>query len=191
VLGGCTARPLPPGPTDADVARYYDAIADSHWDALGFGPSVERPATPATQFSTPETWAASVARCMNDAGFDEYSAQGGSLTITEPDPNPSTEQKLASYICELSYQPAAVTGQILSAAQLDYVYDYYLRFLIPCLELQGETLDDVPSREAFVAQSALGPWSPYWGIVTRDTERFERLRTECPPMPPGLSDPLA
>lgn len=186
-LSGCTATPLPPGPTDADIAEYYAAVADAHWEALGFGPAVERPATPAIRFSSPESWAASVAGCMNAAGFDEYSAQGGSLTITEPDPNPSTEQKLASFTCELSFQPVAPPGLILSAAQLEYVYDYYLRFLVPCLGLQGESIDDVPSREAFLAQSVIGPWSPYWSIVTRDAEKFERLRIECPAMPPGLS----
>ncbi len=191
VLSGCTARELPAGPTEADVAKYYEAVADAHWAGLGLGAGVERPETPSIQFSTQEDWAASVARCMNDAGFDFYSAQGGALTVTGDlsGPTDTVEEKVAGYVCQLSYQPEAVDGQILSRAQLDYVYDYYLRFLIPCLGSRGERVADIPDRASFVAESGIGPWNPYWAVMTDSQDAFEESRAQCPPMPPGLATP--
>ncbi|GAB3606801.1 hypothetical protein GCM10027413_22100 [Conyzicola nivalis] len=190
VLSGCTARELPAGPTEADVDRYYDAIADAHWNALGFDPAVPRPDIE-IGFTTAETWAEQVARCLNEAGFDGYSEQGGTLLVTGDATNleQSAEEKLANYRCQIAHQVRPVAGQILSAAQLEYVYDYYVRFLVPCLEARGEEITDMPDRESFLAESFVGAWSPYWSSISADREEFARLRVECPPMPPGIAVP--
>lgn len=51
---------------------------------------------------------------------------------------------------------------ILNKAQADYLYDYYVERLIPCLESIGMTVGEAPRRVEFtrLPYGALG-WSPY------------------------------
>ena len=191
LLSGCTTQPLPAGPSDSDVARYYAAISDSRWNSMGFGPAVERPVVVDAQPVAPEVWAARVAGCMNDAGFPNYSAQGGGLTISSLDGVQTTEERVALYACQELFPIESDAAGVLSTGQLRYVYSYYVRFLVPCLESRGYDLGDVPPADRFLEQGNLGVWNPYWNDLASETDDRSALQTQCPPMPPGIADPYS
>jgi hypothetical protein len=195
-LAGCTTQPLPEGPSDSDIAEYYAASSDARWQSMAFDPAVERPVVVDVQPVSLELWASRIADCMNSAGYQAYSEQGGGLSITATDSTAgtvvqSTEEKLALYACQELYPIESDATGVLSTPQLQYIYRYYVRFLLPCLESRGYDVGDVPPADAFVEQGNFGVWSPYWGDITRDTDVLAALQFECPPMPPGIDDPYS
>jgi hypothetical protein len=189
-LAGCTTQPLPAGPSDGDVARYYAAVSDARWNSLGLGPAVERPVITNARPIAREVWATRVADCMNGAGFANYSEQGGGLTVLSSDGLQATEEKVALYMCQELYPVESDATAVFSVGQLRYVYRYYTSFLVPCLESRGYDIGDVPPRDAFLDQGNLGVWNPYWSGTTWDTDTLAALRSHCPPMPPGIPDPF-
>ena len=206
VLAGCTTQALPAPPSDAEIERFYSAEADARWAGFGFGASVERPVITDVSPIPDEVWASRIAACMNGAGYTNYSEQGGGLSVTssEPAQSPdsddsletvqpfgtgSTDERLALYSCEQSYPIESQQAGLLSDAQLDYVYGYYARFLVPCLEARGYVVNDVPSRETFLAHGNLGVWNPYWGDISQNADTLAGLRVECPASPSGIADP--
>jgi hypothetical protein len=186
LLAGCTATPLPEGPSDAEVERYYAETADSVWASLDMPDSVEQPGVERSGTITAGEWAFTIATCMNDSGYDSYSAAGGGLSSAGAIDGPSPRERVALYTCQARY-PVEGGMALLTAAQRDYVYDYYAAFLLPCLELHDYTVEAIPSRDDFHAQS--GYWSPYTDVrifTSADEVARAQLQTECPPLPPGL-----
>jgi len=199
ILTGCTSQPLPQGPSDAEVAQYYSDFSDARWEAMGFGDGIERPVIVDPQPISRDLWASRMASCMNGAGYASYSEQGGGLTVTGTDPAPdqsalataenATQERLAMYTCQELYPVVGEQGEVFSTAQLRYIYGYYVRFLVPCLESRGYTIDDVPPRDAFLEQGNIGVWNPYWGAFSQNADELAALQVACPPMPPGMVNP--
>jgi len=188
-LSGCTTQPLPAGPSDADVARYYSDLSDALWDGTGLGPGVERPVIAEVQPITRDVWARRVADCMNNAGFANYAAQGGGLTSAGAQELQPVEEKLALFSCQELYPVAVSVNEVASDEQLEYVYGYYVRFLVPCLESRGYSINPVPTRASFLAQRNVGLWNPYWVDISQNSSSLAALQRACPPMPPGIADP--
>ena len=188
-LSGCTTQPLPAGPSDADVARYYADLSDTRWEITGFGPEVERPVIAEVQPIGRDVRARRVVACMNDAGFGQYSAQGGGITVSGVQAVQPENEKLAFFACQEMYPVEVSANEVASEQELEYIRGYYVRFLVPCLESRGYAIDPVPSLERFQQQRSFGLWNPYWSDITQNTASLAALQRACPPMPPGIADP--
>jgi hypothetical protein len=72
---------------------------------------------------------------------------------------------------------------VLNAAQLDYLYDYYLESLIPCLEVNGIHIRTVQTRKQFLDRA--GGWNPYVSNGGALLGGTGRIAAKCPAYPEG------
>jgi hypothetical protein len=188
-LAGCTAvGPPPSGFSPRQWNERHELELDLSWQRTGLADSL-RPPAPDTVAISPEEWAEAFATCMNDAGFDNYQAQGSGVMITEVSQTPEVAdaQSIARYTCDASFRIAGYEGY--NDAEIDYLYDYYRDELIPCLALHLVEIAprDVPTRQQF--SEFFGGWNPY-GAVTPGSQKVlfsdASIADECPDSPPGI-----
>lgn len=189
LLSGCSAVPAPqPGFTADELADVHEHVLDLRWSWTQL-PDERRPPDPEVQVVSDEEWAPFLARCMNEAGFDNYEAVGNGLLIDDVPADEQDASALAFFICESSIRIEGSDRFLLNPQQLDYIYDYYVQMLVPCLALRDVELQDVPTRAEFV--DLLGTWNPYWAFSPGSHSRLtndETLFDECPSQPPGMPD---
>ena len=102
-----------------------------------------------------------------------------------PGDSATTSEQLQFYWCFEKYP----TVDLLTRAQIDFIYDYYVRWLIPCLESNGYNVMNAPSRRAFRdADPSIERWNPY-----RSLERYpaspgasEMITAKCSPTVAGV-----
>lgn len=88
--------------------------------------------------------------------------------------------------CEVEVQLSANEGGYFSAAQLDYVYDYFQDSLVPCLQLQGLDVGFAPSRADFATSAGWIQWDPYSELgAAVPPSRSAEIRARCPEYPPA------
>lgn len=191
LLSGCTVVTAPePGFTDAERAEMKHRLTDLRW-RWTLLPDELRPADPPTQVIDSSEWAAFIVDCMKDAGFDNYQEMDGGLMI---DTSVLTFDEMnandvAYFVCENSIEISDSGDFAFNQKQIDYIYDYYKQFLLPCLALHEVEVFDVPSKKDFDA--GLGSWSPYLSVTLKTRPILtddDTLFDECPPMPPGMPD---
>jgi len=90
----------------------------------------------------------------------------------------SDEECLVTFI----YTPEDIG--YLSSSELDYVYDYYVSELVPCLALQRLSLGFAPTRAEFSSAGWIS-WDPYTELgADLPPSRTEAIFEACPPYPP-------
>ena len=182
---GCAAvAPAPAGPTEDDLAAYNEQTLLAIWLNTGLAETVERPVvTPAEPLSTAD-WFDFVMTCLNDRGHTQIGlswslSEGAVLQTSSGAVLNDDEAQLDFYECAAQHplDPAA-DHTLLSDAELDYIYDYYVVQLVPCIVLNGYGLDPVVSREQFA--ELYGQWNPYYAIRQPiNLRQFKELRSEC------------
>ncbi len=189
-LTGCSGQ-TPTGPTpglSADqVATIVDARNEIMWERLGLAGSP--PAGSSIRELRPlDAWGSAMADCMRAAGYPSY--VGLASTYDRRSSKPATKAELiAFYECGAANPTDPVEQNYLSREQLDYIYSYYQRSLIPCLRAHGVTSSPAPQRAEFLRtifvadEFGYASWSPYEGL----TGISHRLFTDCPPSPPGFA----
>ena len=187
-LAGCTLEPLPAPPTSEDAARHYEMMLDRTWQTTGLSGLMDRPTVEAADPVPQDEWITAVFSCMTEEGyaFPGFGSERGSgfLLSAEATETPS-EVQLAFYLCLAANPPEMpVNGRLLSSAQLNYIYDYYVRWIVPCLVLNGYEVRTAVSREEFIALE--GEWSPYEAIIPADVSDFETSVERCGPTRPPL-----
>jgi hypothetical protein len=75
----------------------------------------------------------------------------------------------------------------LSAAQLEYLYDYFTTRLTPCLEFIGYTVAPAPSKESFIELDYAG-WSPYYVMSPQPASKQEWQRVDARCAVPPIGD---
>lgn len=190
LLSGCVPIAQPPaGPDDSEMAAINERMLDATWRITGLTggpPAVEAgPATGANE------WGQVVFSCMQQAGFTiqgfEYSLEGGAaLGATSGDAVNDSPTQRAFYVC-VAENPYASDrrDEVLSNEQLDYIYDYYLSWVVPCMVMNGFTPSSAPSREEF--HTVAGQWSPYYSVdVGLSSVQYEHLEALCGAERPSL-----
>ncbi len=175
LLCGCVPTRSIPQQSDADRADLTDRALAAQWQYLGFTPGSERPVVAVERYVTVEEQAEVLRSCVADAGYE----LGG---------NGSASQAEAIYRCNARFPIDPSVFGLYGAAELGFIYDYYLDGLIPCLAARGFAPDRLLSREEFLEPTTtLFIWSPYDEIPL---ERFdlEYLGSVCPAMPPELRE---
>jgi hypothetical protein len=67
-----------------------------------------------------------------------------------------------------------------SPEQLGYIYDYLVRFIVPCYEANGITNPPPPSREGFVGNWPNQGWFPTSGDLPLHPPDEAALNAACP-----------
>ena len=159
-LAGCTVPREPPAGVSAEeTAALLETRIDQAWMNTGLDGLVERPVvdrgTVAADFNE-------LAECLGDSALEEWGVSDGSTGpgLVAVD-TPTIDEQLDFYTCFAQHPTDVVMGGVrLSRAQLDYLYDYYRSWVIPCLALDSITVSSVPTRSEFSRDFWQG-WNPY------------------------------
>lgn len=192
-LSGCSlAAAPPPAPTADEAQQYYSAMLDKTWISTGLSGVMDRPRVEESEPVPEDEWSDVLVHCMSGKGFAlqgfEWNPRSGYLLADAPsedESQTSSDAQLAFYMCLAANPPEQIHDPyFLSPAQLDYVYDYYATWLIPCLAHHGWELRNAPTREEFA--DLAGYWSPYDSIIVDDVGDFEESANRCGPSRPAL-----
>ena len=174
LLSGCavTSSTPPGGGLNAEEEAEYARVFSR---SLTGSQSIE--------YVPPAGWGAVIAGCMNAAGYPEYVGSGTSISNGTSNISEDPEQQAHLDTCLTQYPILPDLSGSVNLAQLDYLYDYFRDFLIPCLALAGHPMrGEIPTREQFVLITAEPHWHPYRslaGAAFDDATLFET----CPPSP--------
>jgi hypothetical protein len=126
--------------------------------------------------------------CMTAAGFSTYVADPiENQTLTQSERESAIKYQIADSVCAAKNPPDPSKYGLMGKEQRGNLYDYYVRWLVPCLESSGHQLSDAPTRKAFVGASLTpGRWNPYDSISNVPLETLVQLQGKCLPWPPGL-----
>ena len=178
-------RTVPAGPSEAQLETAVRADLDRQWRLAGLEGIVVRPDYVSAPIVAERDWDRLMLDCMDRAGVGQWGYDEGSGLFVEGG-EPTASDQLAFYWCYAAYPKV----DLVSAQQLDFIYDYYQRWLIPCLEIRGYNVMNAPSRDAFVdAEPGGEQWGPY-GSLERYPATFsglERLAEECGRTVPGIA----
>jgi hypothetical protein len=184
-----------PGPKPVVPADFEASIADlygSYWEFLSDGnPSMVKPDVTIERFVTSAEWGVAMAACMNDRGFAGFRSNSdggfGSTRIAEGAKDEENQsENVALYSCQVSFPTESSVAWGLDDDQLDYLYDYYVSRLRPCLASHGHLTSIPPEREAFVGHWSGTFWSPYDDLGELPAAEFEAARLLCPVFPADL-----
>jgi hypothetical protein len=190
MLTGCIpTRAVPTAaPSEADLQAFMQRQMDFAWLDTGL-PDAQRPPNPAIVYIEMDEWATALSECMTERGYDTYVAStDGGLTLGEY--LRDDQESLDWYLCQAMHQSNPAEFGLPSSDQLEYLYDYNLKVLVPCLEAHGESVDFAPTRDeaATVGSDYMG-WNPYYFMQSPfhpDTSDRDRdIYESCPPYPVG------
>ena len=188
-LSGCVTVGAPkPGLSDAEREEFVRAQLDVSWEYFGLAPEL-RPPDGSIVLVSREEYPGEFAACMNDAGFDNYLADG-TIVFSEGSVQ-SDAELMANFDCGIRIVVPADESGLLNRAEREYAYDYYEQFLVPCLMKHSIAMYEPPSREEF--HESFGAWNPYSSVQEKDRERAltdEQLRADCLPVAPGMTNYL-
>lgn len=182
LLAGCAAAPVD---DPADVSLHLKQRLD-----VAFNPDTSgdyRPNDVAVLYALPDGWDFFMARCMNEAGFEDYSYDrfygftNGTKTASH-----SGSEGLAWYDCLKKYPIYNTEYAKFSDDQLDELYQYYDQFLVPCLGALGASVSEMPSRAAFAdgGEGQPGWWNPFLAVPTPASNAdVDLLFAKCAPYP--------
>ena len=190
LLSACASQPpVPAGLTDAQLDVLAQRTLDAQWNATA--PHVEgaaRPFAERVRFVAQGEQADAIALCMGDKGYDRsamvFSADG--LILQTGPVLDITRYHLDEFVCEVEYPIDPRVYGALSTAQLNYLYDYYRRWTIPCLNANDYPVPVLPTRQEFL-RTGNPDWTPYFnpqaagGAVPPTV-----LRGRCGVVPKGL-----
>lgn len=178
-VAGCTERREPPPPPDApDAEVVTQQRIDQVWERSGLEATVERPQVEPSADRSFEALSA----CISDEGIDDWMMSDGpdGPGLDAMSASNTVDVQLALYVCFARHPTKTLSdGASMSPEQLDYLYDYYGSWLIPCLASQSIAVIQAPSREEFVSGVWTG-WTPYSSAPAIDTaEEYEAALAVC------------
>ena len=182
---GCSLEsPAPVGPSQEQITAVVKARLDRQWRLSGLEGIIVRPRFEYRPVIGASQWAPKISECMAESGVVGwgYDASEG---LFIPGDTPTTSEQLQFYWCFEKYP----TVDLLTRAQVDYIYQYYVRWLIPCLESSGYNVMNAPSRRAFrSADPSIERWNPYRSLERYPSSPEARavIAARCSPTVPGI-----
>jgi hypothetical protein len=172
VLPDFTADPPVRVPqTDAELIEGLRVRADQAWGmVLEQQPDAVRPDVGTERVVGEEDYVEQQVACLRDAGITASVIGQDSYSLTDADP-------VTVYTCQVRF-PQREAGP-RTDAELAYIHDYYLSYLIPCYAAEGRPYEGaVPAVDDFIADvRAERPWTPFPDAMD------EQLAAACPVLP--------
>jgi hypothetical protein len=166
LLAGCSTVPVPRSATPDELDRIVRAELDRQWAFTGLEGVIPRPDYPVEELGSVDGFSQGFGACMQEVGFTSWGVGDTGLdmsSVNSGGARSTPEQQYDYYECIARFPNI----DPLTDEQLDFVYDYYQRWLVPCLETEGYELHDVPTREEFHEYRAVNGWlwGPYSAMV--------------------------
>lgn len=185
-LVGCAPSvSAPPGMTRTEAEVFVRQQSVGMWSALVLREPRAMPALPEVTFVSSESWSAVMDECLRAA--DVPVRWGYTEGTTYPDIGAPDDVLVANFVCQSRYA-VNPSEYLLTRTQLDYLYDYYANWLVPCLAMHGADTPQLPSRTSFAEQQ--GWWQPYQEVAIIgdrvDDATYRQWQEECPSYPGGL-----
>ena len=175
---------LPPGPSAGDVSAARTAFMAATWDALPISQTMDRPSTVYEEPLSQGDWDADFTLCARKLPNIDSISWGDHGVFYDATAGASFDEatQLALFHCAVVHPRDFADSEsgVRSAAQLDYTYDHYRRWLLPCLAANGFGYGQPPTRDEFFELG--GNWSPYTeGLVGPDGRpaEFDRALHQC------------
>lgn len=152
-------RATPPGPTDEETAAVIATRIDQAWANTGLDGVVDRPSV---QRETKPATFDQLAECIAAEGVSGWGLSDGPTGPALSVVGGATDDELSSfYWCFARFPTDTAIGTVrLTDDQLDYLYDYYASWVMPCLALKSIVVSSVPTRKQFVT-AGWSNWNPY------------------------------
>lgn len=167
---GCSPAPPPPSYTDEERTEFFEKRLDAAWANTGLEGVVDRPdlAAGIGDRYAADNWF-SLSTCMFDTGLDGWGlgeSRGGPRFTGASNDELPPEQQLAAYRCFAQYPVTdSFRNVLLTDDQKQYLYDYYRRWVVPCLRTHRYEINlAFFPTEALLIES-IGEWNPYDVIV--------------------------
>lgn len=166
---GCATTSIPKAATTADVEAFLTRQLDAEWDDTGLS-DAQRPDVSRVRFISNAEFTAVMSACT--VGLTPGYGQVLS--------NAKTIARLVYYTCQAKYPVNPNEYQVLSVAQIDYLYDYYSRWVLPCVRARGFDIGPTPTRSQFRLYNGL--WNPIYHTGSNadlSQETYQTVAAEC------------
>lgn len=173
--------PAPVPLSDDEVERMRLEQEDAAWAAvLMTYPDAVRPQVTFEGYLTASDRVEVMSACYTAAGLPLNLGKDGRGTVVSVGANVRTEaEAISQFSCQAAHPHRPVPPP--SHEQLGYIYDYLVRFLVPCYELNGIVNPPPPPRDDFVSNWPNQGWFPSTGIMPMSMEADAALMEACPP----------
>jgi hypothetical protein len=168
-LTGCATTAIPKAATAADVEAFLTRQLDAEWADTGLSDD-QRPDVSRERFISNADFTAVMSECTVKLTPGYHQVLSNAKTIA----------RLVYYTCQAMYPVNPNEYQVLSTAQIDYLYDYYGRWVLPCLRARGYDVGATPSRAEFRLFNGL--WNPIYHSGSNadlSSETYQRVSDEC------------
>lgn len=171
LLSGCTQHVPPPPFTDAELEAQYHELVDAAWDNTQLEGTSVRPAVVGdVALKMGRYNILDFHECLGDGGaltWQMSSTNGAPVFMTSSGATAAPGDALRAYACLAEYPITNDMVKVrLTKAQKEYLYDYYSRWVVPCLSGLGYELVDVPTRDTFLR--SIVEWNPYSSVPNDD-----------------------
>ena len=179
LLAGCAPQvPVPEEPSAYAVIAASEKQLQVTWDLTGL--PGDRPQSRLSP-GIGSDWQEGVTACLQveGIGLRRIRADGdGYRPVFGRGVEVTATMQYAWFRCFAENRP---TPTIASKSQLEYLWNYYHRWVIPCVRLQGYELNKLPEKQQFM-QTGSFQWSPY-GATTQllSDEQYIELVAVCGP----------
>lgn len=187
---GCAAAVPPPAPSKGELAALQQKLLDDHWHAINLPKGVKRPVVAKPQTLAEDELYPKVDSCIRRYAATDYLGLDptGALDDLSVGARMASFSNLADYACSATYRLDPSKLGLLGNAQKAALYDYYQRWVVPCLASRGYTATGAPSRNDFVSATYL-EWSPLdslYDLPTFTQTQYDRLAAACTAYPSWL-----
>jgi hypothetical protein len=186
LLSSCAAsEPVLPTPDPLSAAD-AERLIEEHLkfyanEARIADPMMQIPEVARVRFLDPSEPPEAIAQCLREEGFE---------AAVEPDGGLSggyrIEQQaafaLALYVCNAKYPPDPKYLAPLNESQHEYVYDFLVKELVPCLAKEGFDVGEIPSLQAYLADAG----TPREWVPMAEVSAPGWLQYRCEQVPDGL-----
>lgn len=192
-LTGCASEAEPPKPptmTEAEKTAAYLTETDTQWESvLERFPDAFRPDVDLVRYIQPNEWSKVMASCLSDAGIEATISEDGGIETSTP-VGQEEPHAIAWYVCQAKYPGDPELAQPLTSAELEYLYNYLVNDLTPCLEAEGYKVDDPPSLQTYTdTYLTADAWTPYSSVLgAGGQESWNKINRKCPQNAPGLRE---
>lgn len=179
-LVGCAAEPQT---SQQNLDPLLEQSLDASWQEFSARyPGIERPDVAVEKVMDAEGYPAQLVDCVHEAGFPEVTLDPDGGIAYEGSQLPAYD--LALYTCSARFPVDPKYTQPLDDEQLSKLYDYYTQELVPCIESEGYTAPEAPTRQYFIEHYLEGAWQVYAGVAdatqTGSMSEWYRMNEVCP-----------
>ncbi len=186
LVSGCASQPPA---VDTGIDPLLAESLEASWTEFSARyPDVSRPDVEVVRIMDAQARPAQLVDCLHEEGFPEAALDPDGGIAYEGSQLPAYD--LAMYVCGARYPIDPKYLQPLTDEQLGALYDYYANELVPCIEAEGYSAPEAPTRQYFIEHYDEGAWLVYSDVsdATSSEAEWYRMNDVCPQITYSLWD---